>query len=92
MRFRTGLLIGLAVGYYYGAKAGHERFEQIEAWLDSIRRTTTYQDLRTKVSDGFRETTTAARRALETAASSELERFETSDQSLGALFSDPTLN
>jgi len=65
MRFRTGLLIGLAVGYYYGSKAGHERYEQIEVWLDNIRDTTTYQDLRTKVNDGWREGTTAARRMIE---------------------------
>lgn len=30
MRFRTGLLIGLAVGYYFGTRAGRERYEQIQ--------------------------------------------------------------
>ena len=29
MRFRTGLIIGGAVGYVLGAKAGTERYEQI---------------------------------------------------------------
>jgi hypothetical protein len=67
MRFRTGLIIGLAIGYYYGTKAGHERYEQIEQWLDRIRSTTTYQDARTKVSDGFREGATAARRLIDDA-------------------------
>jgi hypothetical protein len=67
MRFRTGLLIGLAVGYYLGTRAGRERYEQIEEWLDRIRSTTTYQDARTKLSDGFREGSTAARRIIDDA-------------------------
>lgn len=29
MRFRLGLVTGFAVGYTLGAKAGHERYEQI---------------------------------------------------------------
>jgi hypothetical protein len=67
MRFRTGLIIGLAVGYYYGTRAGRERYEQIEQWLDRVRSTTTYQDARTKLSDGIREGTTAARRLFDDA-------------------------
>ena len=31
MRFRVGLLAGLAVGYYLGTKAGRERYEQLRA-------------------------------------------------------------
>jgi hypothetical protein len=65
MRFRTGLIIGMAVGYYLGTRAGRERYEQIEEWLDRIRSTTTYQDARTKLSDGVREGGTAARRLLD---------------------------
>jgi hypothetical protein len=65
MRFRTGMLIGLAVGYYYGSKAGRERYLQIEEWLDRIRSTTTFQEARTKLSDGVREGTAAARRLVE---------------------------
>jgi len=68
MRFRVGLLIGLGVGYYYGAKAGRERYEQIDEWLDKVRATTTYQDVVIKVNDGFREGTTAARRLIEDTA------------------------
>ncbi|MFZ4516330.1 MAG: hypothetical protein ACOYN3_08470 [Acidimicrobiia bacterium] len=36
MRFRTGVIIGLAVGYYLGTRAGRERYEQIQAGLRSL--------------------------------------------------------
>jgi len=29
VRFRVGLGIGFGVGYYLGARAGHERYEQL---------------------------------------------------------------
>jgi hypothetical protein len=29
MRFRTGVLVGAVIGYYFGAKAGRERYEQL---------------------------------------------------------------
>jgi hypothetical protein len=37
MRFRTGLVVGLGVGYYLGAKAGRGRAEQIDRWLQKAR-------------------------------------------------------
>jgi hypothetical protein len=30
-KFRTGLLLGFAVGYYFGAQAGKERYDQLNA-------------------------------------------------------------
>jgi len=33
VRFRIGALIGFALGYYLGARAGRERYEQLRAWL-----------------------------------------------------------
>lgn len=33
MQFRLGLVLGLAIGYVLGAKAGRQRYEQImQAW------------------------------------------------------------
>jgi hypothetical protein len=38
MRFRTGLLVGGAVGYVLGARAGRERYEQIKRWAVETRK------------------------------------------------------
>ena len=29
MKFRTGAVVGFAIGYYLGAKAGRDRYEQL---------------------------------------------------------------
>jgi hypothetical protein len=94
MRFRTGLLVGLAVGYYYGTRAGRERYEQIEQWLDRVRSTTTFQEARTKLSDGVREGTTAARRLLEDATSGTKPppHRDAGGQPSGQALGDPTFN
>ena len=51
MKFRTGLIIGLAVGYYYGTRAGRERFEQIDDALERVRRSAPYRRLRSSADD-----------------------------------------
>ena len=38
MRFRLGLTIGFAAGYYLGAMAGRERYEQLNQALRRARR------------------------------------------------------
>lgn len=42
MGFKTGAIVGCAVGYYLGAKAGRERYEQINAWIDQVRDSDAY--------------------------------------------------
>ena len=34
MRFKLGLMFGFALGYYFGAKAGRARYEQMRVWLE----------------------------------------------------------
>jgi hypothetical protein len=51
VRFKTGLIVGLAVGYYYGAKAGRERYEQLDRYLAQLRATDAYQELRVRLSE-----------------------------------------
>lgn len=107
MRFRTGLIVGLGVGYYLGAKAGRERYEQIEEWLDRLRGTAAYRDVRTKIEDGIREGTTAMRTMVEETAFGERgSGLDDTDElylgdaldaerpsgSVRSLFTDPTLN
>ena len=43
MRFRLGLLIGFAIGYYLGTMAGRERYEQINRTLRRIQGTDVYE-------------------------------------------------
>ncbi len=43
MRMRTGLVVGLAVGYYFGTKAGRERYEQIQGLIDDFRKSRPYE-------------------------------------------------
>lgn len=43
MRFRLGLVIGFGAGYYLGAMAGRERFEQINDTLRKIKGSETFE-------------------------------------------------
>ncbi len=55
IRFRHGLIVGFALGYYLGAKAGRSRYEQMNAMLDRIRNTQQYLETRTTLSDLFEQ-------------------------------------
>lgn len=46
MRFRLGMLVGGAIGYVLGARAGRARYEQIKRWTASLRRHPAYLQLR----------------------------------------------
>jgi len=43
MRFKTGLMVGFGAGYYLGTRAGRERYEQINRWLDKARTSEAYE-------------------------------------------------
>jgi hypothetical protein len=43
MKFRLGLVIGFAGGYYLGTMAGRERHEQINQLLNKARRSDTFE-------------------------------------------------
>jgi hypothetical protein len=42
MRFRAGLAVGFATGFYVGAMAGHDRYEQINRTLRRVKRSDTF--------------------------------------------------
>ncbi len=76
MKFRTGLIIGGAIGYYYGAKAGRERYEQIDAVLERVRARPQYQRARSQLVGALGGAADTAKqkasRAVDTAVSSVL--------------------
>lgn len=42
MRFRAGLVLGFAAGYYLGTAAGRERHEQIKQTIRKVKRSDAY--------------------------------------------------
>lgn len=38
MKFRFGLVVGIAAGYVLGTRAGYERYQQIQSAWQSVRR------------------------------------------------------
>jgi hypothetical protein len=46
MRFRLGLVVGGAIGYVLGARAGRQRYEQIKRWAGSLRDHPAYLQLK----------------------------------------------
>lgn len=49
MRFRLGLFLGFAIGYVLGAKAGRERYVQIQSWARDLKRSEPAQQLSEEV-------------------------------------------
>ncbi len=43
MRMRLGLVVGFGAGYYFGAKAGHERYDDINRFIDKVKRSDAYE-------------------------------------------------
>ena len=52
MRFRLGVAIGFAFGYYLGARAGRERYEQIRRGMAKARDSRVLQKVRAAVELG----------------------------------------
>lgn len=48
MRLRLGLTIGFAGGYYLGAKAGRQRYEQINKFLQRAKESDTFDTVSDK--------------------------------------------
>ena len=66
MRFRLGVLIGFGAGYYLGAKAGRERYEQLNRTIRRIKRSDAYE---TAVEKAKEAADTAVEKAKETISS-----------------------
>ena len=46
--FKMGFLVGAAVGYVLGAKAGRERYDQIQAWAGKVGGDPRFQEIAEK--------------------------------------------
>ena len=44
MRFRLGFVTGMATGYYLGAKAGRQRYDQINRAIAKVKRSDAYEE------------------------------------------------
>jgi hypothetical protein len=51
MKFRFGLIVGLAAGYVLGTRAGYERYQQIQSAWRSVRRSDPAQRFQSEVRD-----------------------------------------
>jgi hypothetical protein len=43
MKFRTGFVVGVGVGFVLGARAGRERYDQLKTAFDKVRTNETVQ-------------------------------------------------
>ncbi|HEX6310606.1 MAG TPA: hypothetical protein VF152_03180 [Acidimicrobiia bacterium] len=69
-RMRLGLVVGFAAGYYLGAKAGRERYEQIQRWLRDFQRSTPYEKAQAAVELGIERVRQQAEPYVSTASGS----------------------
>lgn len=53
MRLKLGFLAGFALGYYLGAKAGRERYEQIQSWLGDVKQSAPFEKAQAAVELGI---------------------------------------
>ncbi|MEE8486241.1 MAG: hypothetical protein V3S38_06810 [Acidimicrobiia bacterium] len=74
MKFRFGLIIGLAVGYVSGARAGRERYEQIVSAFNAARSNEQIRDATDIAERSTRGTRAAAGRGIVSIADTIRER------------------
>jgi hypothetical protein len=53
MRFRVGVVLGFAAGYYFGARAGRERYEQLRQGITRVRESRPLEKARAVVELGM---------------------------------------
>jgi hypothetical protein len=77
MGFKTGLLVGLGVGYVLGTKAGRERYEELKASWDQFTGNPSVQRLVSKGKDIVETGAEQGIRAVETAGEEVKDRLRT---------------
>ena len=73
MRFRLGFVTGMATGYYLGAKAGRQRYDQINRTIAKVKRSEAYEEVtemaKVKVEEAAEKAKTAVEEGVEKARS-----------------------
>ena len=77
MKFRTGLVVGLGVGFVLGARAGRERYDQLKGAYDSVRSNETVRKITSTADRSTAKVRRAAGQGLVTASDKIKERAET---------------
>ena len=81
MKFRLGLVTGLATGYYLGARAGRQRHDQINRSLAKIRRSETFEEVTERAKAVAEE---AVEKVQETVDQLVGDKTENADQQVGS--------
>ena len=76
MKFRTGLAVGLGVGYVLGARAGRERYDQLKKAYNSVRSNETVRKVTSSADRSAAKVRRAAGQGLVTASDRIKERAE----------------
>ena len=65
MRFRLGFVTGAATGYYLGARAGRQRYDQMNRAIAKLRRTEAYEEAVDRAKSAVEEATELAKSVVE---------------------------
>ena len=76
MKFRTGLAVGIGVGFVLGARAGRERYDQLKNAYNSIRGNETVRKVTSTADRSTAKVRRAAGQGLVTASEKINERTE----------------
>ena len=65
MRFRLGFVTGMATGYYFGARAGRQRYDQMNRAIAKLRRSDAFEEARDRAKSAVEEAAELAKSAVE---------------------------
>ena len=92
MRFRLGFVTGMATGYYMGARAGRQRYDQINRAIAKVKRSEAYEEVtemaKAKVEEATEKAKAAVEEGVEKARSAVESRTNTSSNGSAAEVTD----
>ncbi len=68
MRFRFGFVTGMATGYYFGARAGRQRYDQMNRAIAKLRRSDAFEEAAELAKSAVEEGVEKARSVVESRA------------------------